>query len=342
MAKRSPLRLGFWWRGGKISTRDPVSGRQVATGFSDPQAAYLWHTERQRLAASPAYRAATEAKLGLWCRRVIATKKAERAAGTADMYSVKLGHIVRILGADTPMASISAAAVDHYVATRRAERVGSNTISRELTCLRQLLRYAERAGQYQLSPAAVMPIGFSVEYVPVTRTLALENLPLLLAALRNDQERVWVSLALALAADASDIHRMQPDDFDAARGLFHLRGTKNRARDAWLPVFEIGSESPVLRELAARFAFALPRLPVAPWPRASKGVGEAAARAGLPHLSPKDLRRTTITWLAEAGVEQAITSRFARHIGDQMVRKIYAQIAPRELGGLIERQVKHG
>lgn len=324
------LKSGYYWRGQHIWVyRDPITGRRESTGLTDPQAAYTWRRERERLAASPGYVASTRATVGDWARKILARKKADRAAGTLHMYTVKLGHVTRIFGAASPLSVITAAAVDRYIDQRRHESAKSNTIQRELSCLRQLLRHARRAGDYSREPSEVMPIGFSAEYVPVTRTLRPEDLPKLMGALRDDTQRAWVALALTFAADAADIHRMRPEDYDPSTNLFHVRGTKNRARDARLPVLEM------MRPL---FEMAYPMLPLA-WPRNSNGVSEACERAGIPHLSPKDLRRTAITWLAEGGVEQSLTSRFARHIGDQMVRKVYAQVSAGALGRLIESQI---
>lgn len=331
MAKK--LKRGFWWRDNKIHTRDPLTGKRASTGTADPVAAELWRRGRERLAADPVHARATVATFGRWCRKVMAVKQAERSAGTAHMYGVKLGQLVRLLGAELPMSVLvepaGAVLVDHYIATRRAEGVKSNTIGHELVALRQVLKHAKRAGEYGGDIAAVMPIGFSREYQPVERVLALENLAALFGGLRSDDERAWVCMALVFAADEADIHRMRPEDYDPATRLFHVRGTKNKARDAWLPVL------PQFQEL---FDYALPRLPLR-WERASHGVPDACARAEIPHVSPKDLRRTTITWLAEHGVAQEMASRFARHVGDQMVRKIYARVRPRVLGEIIAAQL---
>lgn len=331
MGKR--LKRGFYWRGPFIWARDPVTGKRTSTGCTDPTAAELWRARRERIAADPVHAAASTATVGRWCQRVMAIKTAEKSEGTQEMYSVKLGHIARVFGADSPMTIFTppegAVRVDAYIAKRTAEGVKPNTIARELTALRQVLKYARRAGEYSGDIQAIMPVGFSAEYIPVERTLDLANLRKLLDALRSDAERAWVCMALVFAADKADIHRMRTEDYDKATGLFHVRGTKNRARDAWLPV---------LSQFKELFDFGYARLPL-DWDRASKGIPEACARAGIPHVSPKDLRRTTITWMAENGVAQEMASRFARHIGDQMVRKIYAKVRPRALGSLITAQL---
>lgn len=248
-----------------------------------------------------------------------------RSEGTTDMYESKLGHAVRLFGKDAPLATITPGAIDDYITTRREEGAKNNTIARELTCLRQMLRLAKRGGAYALDLDDVMPIGFSAQYKPVTRTLALEDVPKLLAALRNDDERAWVCFALAFAADVSDVARARPEHWDPTRRLMFVHGTKTSTRSAWLPVLAH------VRELAD---YALARLPVS-WTRASKGVGEACARAGLAHLSPKDLRRSAATWLIEAGADQSFVSRFMRHKSDLMVRLVYGQMRPERLGHLL-------
>ncbi len=320
------LRKGFYWRGGIVWVRtDALDRVPRSTGRKDPAAAYLWHAERERIAADPVHAASLTASLGEWVLKTIARKKADRAEGTASMYSVKLGHFVRLWGKDAPLAGIDANAVDEYIDQRRAEGAKNNTIARELTCLRQLLRMAKRGKCFAGDLAAVMPVAFSADYEPVKRTLAPADLPKLWAALRNDNERAWVALALSTAADPSDIERAQPSDYDAARDVFMLHGTKTATRAA---------EVPVLAHVRELFEYALARLPVS-WSRASKGIGEACARAGIPHLSPKDLRRTAASWLIATGAQQQHVSRFLRHRNDAMVRMVYGQMKPEELGALL-------
>lgn len=324
MGKR--LRSGFYRRGGVIWVRsDPLDRRRKSTGARDPEAAYLWRAERERVVASPVYAASLAASFGDWVVKMLEIKKVTRSAGTLHMYGVKLGHFVRIWGESMSLAGITAHAVDLYVEQRRKERAASNTIARELTCLRQLLRHAKRARQFPGELAEIMPIGFSAEYKPVTRTLKPADFPKLWAALRDDNERAFVALALGFAMDSGDIECARPEDYDPARGVMKVRGTKTASRADEVPVL------PHVRELVE---WAVARLPVS-WSRASKGVGEACRRAGLPHLSPKDLRRSAASWLVAAGADQGHVGRFLRHRGDAMVRKVYGQITAEQLGDLL-------
>lgn len=323
MAKRLPH--GFWWRAGVIHTRDPVTGKRTSTRCHDPRAAELWRAERERLAANPAHAASLAATVGGWVARTLRHKGAERRAGTLHMYTVKLGHFLRLFGTDAALASITPGAVDEYVTTRRREGVSNNTIARELTCLRQMLRLAKRAGEFAGDLDQIMPVGFSADYKPRTRVLLRADLPALWRALPSDVERAWVALALATGADLGDIERAQPGDYDPARNVFRVRGTKTTTRDA---------EVPVLPHVAELFAFALERLPVS-WPRASKALGEACKRAGIPHLSPKDLRRSAASWLVAAGADISNVGRFLRHGSDLMARTVYGRVQPEELGRLL-------
>lgn len=324
MGKR--LGRGFYWRGGIIWVRtDPIDKLPRSTGCRDPRAAELWRAERERVSVDPVYAASLTASLGVWVTNTLKRKTEERSAGTVHMYGVKLGHFVRLWGKDAALASISPELVDDYISTRRSEGAASNTIARELTCLRQLLRLAKRGRAFRGDLAEVMPVAFAAEYEPVKRILRPSDLPALWQALRTDEERAWVALALSTAADASDIERATRADYDDARGVFMLHGTKTSTRAA---------EVPILAHVRELFEYALARLPVS-WPRASKGLGEACKRAGLPHLSPKDLRRTAASWLIASGAPQPLVSRFLRHRNDAMVRTVYGQLQPEELGKLL-------
>ncbi|HEY3499588.1 MAG TPA: tyrosine-type recombinase/integrase, partial [Polyangiaceae bacterium] len=325
------LKRGYYWRGGVIWVRsDPVTKAQCSTRCRDPKAAEVWRAEREKIAANPDYAASLTATLGNWVLKVLEKKRSERAAGTVHMYEVKLGHLVRLWGADLPLVRITAELVDEYIKTRSSEGAKNNTIARELTGLRQILRHAKRGRAFHGTLDQILPVGFSSEYVPVKRTLDRADLPKLWDALRDDTERAWVGFVLATAADVGDVERALPTDYDAARNVVRIRGTKTETRD---------DEIPILPHVQELFDFARPHLPIS-WPRASKGLGEACKRAGIPHLSPKDLRRTAASWLIAAGADQRNVGRFLRHKSDAMVRKVYGQLTATQLGSLLESSSK--
>jgi integrase len=316
------LKHGFWWRGGFIHTRDPVTGERTSTRCRDQAAAELWRAERERLAANPAYAASLQATVGGWAVKTMAHKESRRAAGTLVMYRIKLGHVVRLFGSGAPLATITPGAVDEYITTRSKEGAANNTIHKELTCLWQMLKLAKRAREFAGDLDELKPSDFSAGYVPRTRVLLRADLPRLMAALPSDVERAWVAFALTFAADHGDVERARPEDWDPVRRLMLVHGTKTDTRTAWLPV---------LPHVEALFDLCLPALPVS-WPRSSKALGEACRRAGLPHLSPKDLRRSAASWLVEEGADISFVSRFMRHSSDAMVRLVYGQVRPAMLG----------
>lgn len=316
------LKRGFWWRSGYIHTRDPVTGERTSTRCRDQAAAELWRAERERLAANPAYAASQTATVGGWVNKTIAHKQGRRAEGTLHMYRTKLGHFLRLFGADAPLSTITPGAVDDYITTRTKEGAANYTIHKELTCLWQMLKLAKRAREFAGDLDELKPADFSAGYVPRTRVLLRADVERLLAALPSDNERAWVCFALTFGADHGDVERARPEHWDPVRRLMLVHGTKTGTRTAWLPV---------LPHVEALFSFCLPRLPVS-WPQSSKRLGRVCRRAGLPHLSPKDLRRSAASWLVEEGADISFVSRFMRHSSDAMVRLVYGQVRPTMLG----------
>jgi integrase len=325
MAKRLPR--GFYWRGGIVWVRtDPITRKPLSTRCKSISAAQLWHEERERLAASPHYAASLSATVGRWVNKTLAHKRArDKSEGTLHMYQIKLGHVARIFGPDSPMAVITPGAVEDYIGKRLEEGVVNNTVSRELTCLRQMLKLARRAGEFALAPEEVMPVDFSAEYTPVKRTMPADQLSRLLQAL-PEPRRAWIAYLVATAGDVSDVERAQPEDFDPVAKTVFMHGTKNPARNVAIPLL------PWFEEM---FLWAHSQMPFDPWPRVSKDLPEITARLGLGHITPKDLRRSVATWLIDAGVAESLVSRFLRHRSGAMVRLVYGQVQPTSLGRLI-------
>lgn len=119
MARKRRMQ-GFLMRGGVWHIRtDPVTGKQLSTGYHDEEAALRWRAERERIAADPAHAAATNATVGEWVKRFVASKTAARASeATVEFWTTKVGHLLRILGEDRKLSTINPGLIDWYVDER--------------------------------------------------------------------------------------------------------------------------------------------------------------------------------------------------------------------------------
>lgn len=291
--------------------RDPVSGQRVSTGARSLAGAIAWREERERRAANPHYAASTEATIGEWIRKVNALKAERKAAGTAHMYRVKLGHVARIFGAGAPMAAITPESVDRYVEQRQQE-ASNNTIGKELTAIVQLCKHAKRAGQYAGDISALRPVGFDIQYTPRTAHLEWSQLPALARVLKPHQLAA-VKAIVATSARLSEYLTLHASDVDLSRSIVRIRGTKTAgsAREVAVPS--------LLRPLLVE---ALPHLE-RKWVRITHELPEACAAAGIQRLTPNDLRRTHSTWLIEAGVSKDAVSAQLGHTTRAMVDRVY-------------------
>lgn len=327
--KQEKLPEGFYRHGRTIWFRtDPITGERRSSGCRTIEAARTEYAARETASRSPVHKTASSQSLGHWVKKTLDWKTNQRSEGTADMYHVKLGHVLRIFGAARPIGELDAGFIDRYIETRSSEGVKNNTIARELTAIRQVLRLAYRANAFPLDPKQVMPIGFSAKYVPVDRTITLEELPKLLDGL-SESERAWVCYALATGGDVGDVERAQPEDYDPTTGTVRVRGTKTKTRDAVIPVPEM------FRDL---IEYAVPRMPLS-WPNVSKRLPERCVKLGVSKVSPKDLRRSSATWLAEAGVALDLLARWLRHSGLALAHRVYNKTRPTALRDLIEAQI---
>jgi hypothetical protein len=70
-----------------------------------------------------------------------------RSTDTAQFYRKKSGHLLRVLGRDFRVATLTnSSTVDSYISVRRGEEVHDTTIAKELVCLRAALKLAKRRG----------------------------------------------------------------------------------------------------------------------------------------------------------------------------------------------------
>lgn len=245
------------------------------------------------------------------------------SAATALFHAAKATQITRVFMPARLLASITPAAVRDYLAARRAgAKYSDHTAVKELVTLRLALQLARERGLWSGDLDALQPTELRARYVPRDRVITGAELEALRAALPRHRWRA-VAWALATGAELRTWADARRADYDEAQQLVAVRGTKREARRRLVPV--------VLYPCAFLLADALDGPDLAPpyllgsWPNAQRDLRVAAERAGIPHLSPNDLRRTFATWHAEAGVPLELLMRSMGHTTTQMLSRVYAR-----------------
>lgn len=76
---------------------------------------------------------------------------------------------------------------------------------------------------------------------------------------------------------------------------------------------------------------------IEPWSNVRRDLARAAARAGVPRVTPNDLRRTFSSWLVQGGTPLLVVSRLLGHSSTRMVDLVYGQLDEATLHAAIGR-----
>jgi integrase len=307
-----------------------LHGERFSLKTQDRDAAERAFRDAQRRAVDPTYRPTDSSSLRVALESFTAQQTQRgRAAGTVKQYGVHASHLARVLGAETPLASIAAPEVDHYLATRHKEGASRATQWKELCTLRGALKLARRHGTYPHALDTVMPHAFEgASSRPSDRHLTLAQVGKLLDKLPSERAAV-VAFIVATAADWRSVELAQPGDLNVKAGTALVRGSKNEHRWRTVPIL------PRFRNWAQRAAGALKRGPFAPWPNVRRDLKVACKHAAVPYATPRDLRRSHAKALRAAGVEPHLIGRMLGHRDSRMVERVYGQLAPEALAALM-------
>lgn len=325
-------------RGEKWYLRGTVNGQriEVCTGLTDKKAAEAWAREYQRDLAEPE-RAARRAAAAFTVQQAVdltlARHDAEHRAGnlaaaSLDFYERKLGHVLRGLGPETPLAAVDAARVDAYIGARRTEGASQHTIAKELHQLEVSLKLAKRRDLWHGDLDKVMPVDFSPRYEPRTRALTVAEVQKVVAALDPDRG-AWVALAAGAGAELAALEAAKRGDWAEDSDVVRIRGTKNERRDRAVPIV-LG----VCRELVAfawRHGAGVGQKLLAPWGKNWRDLQLVAARLGMEPFSLHALRHSFATWHLAAGLSWDDVARACGHADTTMLHRIYGHMKPEEL-----------
>jgi integrase len=142
--------------------------------------------------------------------------------------------------------------------------------------------------------------------------------------------RLFITLALATGGRSAAILGLTWDRVDMERGLIDLRDPEmtqphkgraivpiNRTLRAALIEAEAGALTPFAVEWAGKRCKSI-----------KKGLATAAAKAGLPKVSPHMLRHSAAVHMAEAGIPMEEIAQYLGHSDVDVTRSIYARFSP--------------
>lgn len=339
MARRKRMQ-GFIKRGAVWHiTTDPVTGRQKSTGCRDEEAALLWRSQRERLAADPAYAAAQTATLGEWVRKFLGSKEAAKtsgklAEGSLQSINSKLANVARVLGENRALATIDTNLIDSYVARRRSEcghgdkPVGDYTIAREVQKLIAVLRHAKRRGAYPGDLQALAPDDLDGHYTPRERALTEDEVCRLIVAMPTRSWASLVAVCVSLGCRLSEAFRLRPEDIDLGAGVVWVDGRKTESSDRTLPI---------ISGYRAMLEAAIPSLPIGEMSNVDRTFKLACKRSGIERCSPNDLRRTHSTLLGERGLGDDLVARLLGHKTTALAKRTYNRAKAMQLAPVAEQ-----
>ena len=316
----------FYDRSGRRHTR--------STRCTDKKAAQARADEWERLAARSVHAPREQATLRnavQWRLNELQTlvRAGRRSKSTFDFEATKLGHLIRIIGSETPLEQITPQVVDGYIHQRLDEGAPStHTLDKELAALLRALKFARRFGHATAELETLKPLSWIVDYKPRTRALSPPEAVALLNSL-SDKRRPHVAFLLVTGCRWGESLRAQPEDVDREAGLIWIRGTKTQRSSAAVPI---------LPHVEALLEIADP--PFEPWGNVRRDLRAACERAGIEPCSPNDLRRTAGHWLRQSGCDSTLVAEFLRHTTSRLVETTYGRLEGEALRGAMLRRIE--
>ena len=311
-----------WW----TSWTEGGETKRKTTGCTDRAAAKATADRWERERADPDHAAAVRATLTDAVKAFLdELRLADAPAGTINMYECKCGHLERLLPAR--LAQVDATSVDLYFSTRSKEHasktrfVATTTLYKEWIALSQVLQGAQRKKLFKESIAPLRPKWVKPTSKARETFLTWDQADALLRH-ADASERPIAAFILATGARWGEAQRSQPSDLDRTGWLVYLRGTKTDAAGRTIPI-------PVrmrawLEGVEAPFAQV-----------AQLKLTQACKRAGVPTVTPNDLRRTFASLLVQGGTPLDVVAKLLGHTSTAMVYRVYGRFTPSTLARLV-------
>jgi integrase len=199
-----------------------------------------------------------------------------------------------------------------------------------------MLKVAKRRGEFPSDIGAVTPDGFESGYQPKKRFLTGPEAQALLGQLTPDRA-ARVAFILATGARWGETDRAHRSDVQTAAERVLLRGTKTELAARTVPIVGAGHD---LLAHVLRHAEGADGLLFRPWGNSPRDLTQACERAGIPAVSPNDLRRTFGTWLRLQGVAPHFIGVAMGHADSRMVERVYGRMPEENLRAVLVDHVE--
>lgn len=308
---------------------DSKGGQRVRdSGFREHTSAYAWAATQAAAASNVSPHEAPYSVLDA-LERFAEYGLLDKPASTLSCYQQRAGHLVRLLG-DLALSALQLDQVEHFIATRLEEGAARETIRKELCVLRQALKLAQQRGLFVGVVEKLFP-RFEVRYVPRTAWLSPTQFEQLMSKLQPHRRR-WILVATYSGARLSEVEGLDWSDLSFSPPELRLRGNKTKGSFRKLPLHER-----LQHELSPRRTSG----PVVePWANVRRDLKLACEKAGVPRITPNDLRRTFASWLLQASESNFVVSRLLGHSSTKMVDLVYGQISTETLRAAVEKLPK--
>ncbi|MBW2719108.1 MAG: tyrosine-type recombinase/integrase [Deltaproteobacteria bacterium] len=253
-------------------------------------------------------------------------------------------HLLPILGADTDLNAVNIPElVDMYARTRRGQLTPKGKPPADANTRKELLIVRQGAAKGKVYKDF---FGEPSELVPSTLTESPPRdvwlTPTRFADLQakvTPHRRDWTGFAVHTGIDIGPIHRIHKErDIDFTQGEYgavHIRDTKTRHRDRWVP---LSADARDIVDRRMQTPHEMLFWPVWTSSQFRESMLRWCPKAGLDErIIWKDLRRTFCSWMCQAGVPMHHVIRLMGHGSSQMVERVYMHLAPETFEQAIAR-----
>lgn len=210
----------------------------------------------------------------------------------------------------------------------RLQSAKKSTVSKQLNTFLAAMRFAKERGAFAGNPKELIPKNLRNVEAIRHRFLSASEIELLVQDMRKSKRAAYMAdyvLAyIYLGASLSELFKIRVSHVDFANRRVLIEGTKTRARSGTVPIIEN-----LLPILQARCEGKKPSdLVFEPKPSIRNCFVAFVRRAGLPHATIHDLRRTTGSLLASNGANLVAIASVLRHSNIATTSKHYAHLTP--------------